>query len=114
MTESTRAYAVLLVCFLLMVIVWSWVRPTVRGGVGDKAVGYQIDVNTADASTLELLPGVGPSIAENIVIARRESGGFQGPTDLESVRYIGPKLVARIEAWTAYGAHVRRPADESE
>jgi len=102
MTESIRAYILLLGCFLAVVIAWSASHPHVRSEAQGQPVGYRIDVNTADASTLELLPGVGPSIAKNIVIKRRERGGFEGAADLQSVRYIGPKLLERIEAWVTY------------
>jgi competence ComEA-like helix-hairpin-helix protein len=106
MTESTRGYALLLVCFLTAVILWTAAHPNARSQVGGRALGYRIDVNTADVSTLSLLPGVGPSIAENMVAARQESGGFEGPDDLLSVRFIGPKLLERIEAWVIYGVAV--------
>lgn len=103
MNESTRGYVAWLVCFLTVVIVWSVKHPTVSGEARSRAVGYRIDMNAADASTLELLPGVGPSIAENIVSMRRENGGFDGPGDLRAVRYVGPRLLERIEAWVTYG-----------
>jgi competence ComEA-like helix-hairpin-helix protein len=103
MTESTRGYALLLVCFLTVVILWTAAHPLARSEAIGQAVGYRIDVNTADVSTLSLLPGVGPSIAENIVTAREEGGRFDGPDDLLSVRFIGPKLLGRIESWVTYG-----------
>jgi competence protein ComEA len=50
-----------------------------------------IDVNQADASELERLPGVGPALAARIVDERRQRGRFAAPEDLLRVRGIGRK-----------------------
>lgn len=63
---------------------------------------FRIDVNSADAATLSLLPGIGPSKAEAIVDRRRERGKpFGRVEDLDEVKGIGPALVKRL------GPHVR-------
>ena len=56
----------------------------------------RIDVNTASASELELLPGVGPKMAERIVEERRVHGRFKRPRDLRRVKGIGEKTLARL------------------
>ena len=103
MRQATRGYVCLLLCFLVVVMVWAYQHPQRAAAPQGRSVGYRVDVNSADAATLELLPGVGPSIAENIVLRREELGGFAGRDDLMSVRYIGPKLVRRIEPWVVFG-----------
>lgn len=52
-----------------------------------KRATQKVDVNTADAKTLEALPGVGPEIAREIIAARP----FKSIDDLERVRGIGPE-----------------------
>lgn len=64
--------------------------------------GYRIDLNRADAATLQLLPGLGPSIAENVVHHRQTHGPFRAAAELENVRMIGPVLRERIEPWVTW------------
>lgn len=51
----------------------------------------RIDVNTATASELQRLPGIGPALAERIVADRIQHGPFREPQELERVPGIGPK-----------------------
>jgi competence ComEA-like helix-hairpin-helix protein len=53
-------------------------------------------INRAEKSSLELLPGVGPYLAEAIVAAIAEHGPFSGPDDLQKVAGIGPKTRERL------------------
>ena len=57
----------------------------------DKAVKGQsaVNVNTADASKIESLPGIGPKLAKGIVDYRAEHGSFLLKEDLMKVRGIG-------------------------
>lgn len=55
------------------------------------ASARQVDINTASASELERLPGVGPALAKRIVEYRSAHGPFQSPDDLQQVQGIGPK-----------------------
>lgn len=54
-----------------------------------------VDVNHADAETLQSLPGIGPALADRIVEARRE-GRFVSIEDLARVPGIGPATVERL------------------
>lgn len=54
-----------------------------------------LDVNTADESELQRLPGVGPTIARRIVEARA-AGPFRSPDDLRRVKGIGPKTMESL------------------
>lgn len=54
-----------------------------------------VDVNRADLRGLMSLPGVGPAIAERILVARREQA-FTSLEDLVRVRGIGPATVERL------------------
>jgi competence ComEA-like helix-hairpin-helix protein len=68
-------------------------------------VHLRIDPNTATAAELELLPGVGPKLAENIVAyrqARRTQGiAFHSAMDLDGVPRIGPATIERLRSGLA-------------
>lgn len=61
-------------------------------------VGVQklIAVNTASAAELELLPGVGPVMAQRIIDDRAANGPFRSPADLDRVKGIGPKTLEKL------------------
>ena len=106
MPASTRAFALLVDAGLGAVLVWSMAHPSVRVPASERVsavpVGVRIDPNTADAATLQLLPGVGPSIAQNIVNARQQGAVFRNAQDLQAVRFIGPGLLKRVALWVVY------------
>lgn len=58
--------------------------------------GLRIDVNTAGAGALELLPGVGPALAARIVRDRVEHGPFRDLDGLDRVPGIGPRTIERL------------------
>ncbi|MEU4362954.1 ComEA family DNA-binding protein [Promicromonospora sp. NPDC023987] len=60
------------------------------------AAGGTVDINAADASALEELPGVGPSIAQAIVEWRETNGPFASVDELEDVPGIGPATLDEI------------------
>ena len=55
-----------------------------------------IDVNTATASQLDELPGIGPSLATAIIAYRAEHGPFATLDALEQVPGIGPSKLLRL------------------
>ncbi|WP_307861451.1 ComEA family DNA-binding protein [Cellulomonas wangleii] len=69
--------------------------PLATGGGAAAAADGLVDVNTADAATLEDLPGVGPVLAERIVQHRTEHP-FTTVDDLDDVTGIGPALLADL------------------
>lgn len=62
---------------------------------GGESVSGPIDLNTATATELDELPGVGPATATAIVEHRDEHGPFASIDDLTDVSGIGP---AKLEA----------------
>lgn len=70
--------------------------PGPSGWAGTGGAAGRVDVNRADARTLEALPGVGPSLAAAIIGYRREHGGFRTLADLEKVPGIGPAKLAAM------------------
>ncbi len=63
----------------------------------------RININLASGEELELLPGIGPALAERIIAYRREHGGFQDTAELLNVSGIGPKTLAKIENYITVG-----------
>ena len=63
----------------------------------------RIDPQTADARSLESLPGVGPAIARRIVAARARGLTFRRPEDLLRVRGIGPATLRRMRDALDFG-----------
>ena len=65
-----------------------------------------VDVNTADASALTSVKGIGPATAKNIIDERTKHGPYKSAADLaERVSGVGTKSVARMqEAGLTIGA----------
>lgn len=57
-----------------------------------------INLNTADVTELQNLPGVGPKKAELIIQYRQEKGSFLKIEDLTEVQGIGEKTFAKIKS----------------
>lgn len=64
--------------------------------VSEKAVDGVVDLNRATAGELEALPGVGPVLAERIVLHRELHGPFVTVEDLLDVSGIGEAKLAQI------------------
>ena len=74
-------------------------RVTESGASADDAAqDGTINVNTASASALESLPGVGPQTAQAIIEHRTKNGPFLAVDELLNVRGIGPAKLAAMRA----------------
>lgn len=49
----------------------------------------KVNINTANQSELDQLPGIGPSIAQKIIEYREENGNFKNIQELQNVKGIG-------------------------
>jgi competence ComEA-like helix-hairpin-helix protein len=52
----------------------------------EKEAGTRLDLNAADASDLEKLPGIGPMLAARIIEHRTRNGRFRDPAQVLLVR----------------------------
>ena len=71
-------------------------------------LGLALDLNTAGASDLDALPGIGPALAQRIVDYRQAHGPFQKIDDLEQVSGIGPKKMEKIKPHLIINADKRQ------
>jgi competence protein ComEA len=56
-----------------------------------------ININTASASELDALPGIGPVIAKSIVDYRTAHGNFHSIDDIQNVPRIGPATFSKFK-----------------
>ncbi|NMB33632.1 MAG: competence protein ComEA [Clostridium sp.] len=59
--------------------------------------GSKININTATASELMTIPGVGPSTAEKIISYREQNGRFEQVADIMNVSGIGERKFEQME-----------------
>ncbi len=56
----------------------------------------RIRLNSATRAELELLPGIGPALADRIIAERARGGAFLRVDDLTRVRGIGARTIERL------------------
>ncbi len=62
-----------------------------------------VDLNSADASALETLPGIGASKAAAIIQYRTDHGSFKTIDELDNVTGIGPSTLANVRDLVTVG-----------
>jgi len=72
----------------------------------------QINLNQADAQTLEYIPGIGPAKAKEIIALRESSNGFSSIEDLLAVKGIGEKTLETIRLHGALDTGVSSLTEE--
>jgi competence protein ComEA len=70
--------------------------PVTRPGTTGATPAAAMDLNAVDAATLELLPGVGPVLADRIVMWRTANGPFRSIEELGEVSGIGDSIMAQL------------------
>ncbi len=61
------------------------------------AKSSKININTANQTDLETLPGIGPSTAQKIINYRKENGKFSSIEDIKKVSGIGDSKYSKIK-----------------
>ena len=90
---GTAVTTILLVALVALVVVR--LDRSILVGASDPALplpwpDMRLDLNTASAAELTVLPGIGPRLAERIVGDRPARGPFRSIADLDRVHRIGP------------------------
>ena len=70
---------------------------------GELLPGQTVDINTASAEELRLLPGIGEVLAQAIVDYRQANGPFDSPEALMEVPGIGPGRYEALKEKIAIG-----------
>jgi competence ComEA-like helix-hairpin-helix protein len=79
------------------------ITPTQPSAPADSPGPREVDLNLADASALDALPGVGPARARAIVEYRQANGPFHAVQELSRVPGIGPAALARLQGRVRVG-----------
>jgi competence protein ComEA len=69
-----------------------------------------VNLNTASASMLEGLPGIGKATADRIVEYRQKSGGFKKVEELMNIRGIGEKSFLKLKPLVTVAAKAEATA----
>jgi competence ComEA-like helix-hairpin-helix protein len=72
------------------------VPPRDDGPPADDTVDRVLNLNKAAAADLEQIPGIGPALAERIVLYRTAYGPFSDVDMLTEIKGIGPDLLGRV------------------
>ena len=78
----------------------AYTQPTVNGTI---AYDGRIDLNTATVQQLQLLPGIGPTLAQRIIDYREEHGNFTTIEELMEVNGIGEKKFEDMKPYVKIG-----------
>ena len=60
-----------------------------------------VNVNTASAEELQLLPGIGEARAEALIALRKQRGGFKSIDELRDVKGIGEAGLAKLRPFVS-------------
>jgi comEA protein len=88
-----RTTVLRLICTILFVL------PVLPTAAKKKPPSHPVNLNTASASELEEVPGIGPATAQKILDARKSYGSFKSVDDLLSIKGIGPKRLDKMRKY---------------
>lgn len=103
--------ALVLLIGIAGLIGWRWyddrygARPTTL----QTDVAHRVDLNRATKSELMQIPGIGPQMAEKIVLHREEHGKYGHVDELRNIHGIGDATLNKLRPWLTI-----HPADASD
>jgi competence protein ComEA len=100
-TASRFTGALVLAALFLTAALPAAAAPAADGKAEGKRGASTVNVNTADAGQLALLPRVGPSVAQRIIDYRKKNGPFKSTEDLMLVQGIGEKTYQLLKPYLA-------------
>ena len=74
---------------------------------------HPININTAGATELQQVPGIGPSTAQKILNTRKSYGAFKSVDDLLAIKGIGPKKLEKMRKYLTVGKPPSRKQSNS-
>ena len=104
--EQATMAAILIICVIAMVF-YFWHRNIVENGLIDidhaapVELKYVININDAPWPAIANLPGIGPTLAQQIVEYRDEIGPFNKIDDIKNIRGIGDAKLDGIREFIA-------------
>ena len=99
MTSSTRAVKVAFVLALALVF-------------PSGAMAEKINLNTANAETMQYIPGIGLSKAEKIIEIRDQAGKFSSMDEIDAVPGIGERTMIDIRKYGSLDSGVSELTEE--
>ena len=92
----------MLILFIILLTVFSVFRneTTTLEHSPTKSVAYIVDLNTASAEELEMLEGIGPKIANEIIKNREKYGPFKHWKQVRRVPGIGQSVLDKIKDYS--------------
>jgi competence protein ComEA len=60
-------------------------------------VAGKVNINTATATQLDTLPGIGPAYASRIIEYRNANGGFKDISEIKNIKGIGEKTFEKLK-----------------
>lgn len=78
-----------------------------------KPPSHPINLNTASATELEQVPGIGPSTAAKILQMRKSYGAFKSVNDLLAVKGIGEKRLEKMRKYLTVNRPPPTPGKKS-
>jgi len=103
--------ATLICCSALAGVFAGPVRAQTTTPPAPAKVAEPVNLNTATAAQLEVLPGIGARTAARIVEYRQKNGPFKKVEDLMNVRGVGEKSFLRLKSMVTVGpSRAERPA----
>jgi competence ComEA-like helix-hairpin-helix protein len=79
------------------------ITPNQSGAPSGVSTPPPVDLNTADVSSLDALPGVGTARAQAIIRFRESNGPFRAVQDLARVPGLGPAALSRLQGRVRVG-----------
>jgi len=87
----------------------SWLLCLLNLGCADAVLAkkkppiHPINLNSASAAELQLVPGIGPSTADKILEMRKSYGAFKSVDDLLAIKGIGAKRLEKMRKYLTVG-----------
>jgi competence protein ComEA len=66
---------------------------------GEEGLSGVVNINTATAEELQLLPGIGEARAKAVIELRKRNGGFKSVDELTQVKGIGETALKRLRPY---------------